>query len=99
MFERTTEHADSVEAARDFADKFSIDYPVLVAGTVTDDDVLRKLPQVAAFKAYPTLFIVDRKGVVRDVHTGFVGPAAGRHHEEQVREMTALVDALLDEPA
>jgi thiol-disulfide isomerase/thioredoxin len=99
MFERTTEHADSVEAARDFADKFSIDYPVLVAGTVTDDDVLRKLPQVAAFNAYPTLFIVDRKGVVRDVHTGFVGPAAGRHHEEQVREMTALVDALLDEPA
>jgi peroxiredoxin len=99
MFERTTEFADSVKAARDFADKFSIDYPVLVAGTVTDDDVLAKLPQVAAFKAYPTLFIVDRKGVVREVHTGFAGPAAGAWHEEQVREMTALVDALLDEPA
>jgi thiol-disulfide isomerase/thioredoxin len=99
MFERTTDFAASAKAARDFSDKFSIDYPVLVAGVVTDDDVLRKLPQVAAFRAYPTLFIVDRKGVVREIHTGFAGPAAGRYHEEQARELTALVDGLLDEPA
>ena len=99
MFERTTDFESSAKAARDFAEKFGIDYPVLVSGTVTDDDVLKKLPQVAAFKAYPTLFVIDRKGVVREVHTGFAGPAAGSHHEEQVREMTALVDGLLDEPA
>jgi peroxiredoxin len=99
MFERTTDFAGSAEAARDFAEKFAIDYPVLVAGTVTDDDVLKKLPQLAAFKAYPTLFVIDRKGVVREVHTGFAGPAAGAHHEEQARELTALVDALLAEPA
>jgi hypothetical protein len=61
--------------------------------------VLQKLPQIAAFRAYPTLFVIDRKGVVRQVHTGFAGPAAGRYHEEQDREMTALIDGLLDEPA
>ena len=99
MFERTTDFASSAEAARDFAEKFSIDYPVLVAGTVTDEDVLKKLPQLAAFKAYPTLFVIDRKGTVREVHTGFAGPATGAHHEEQNRELTALVDRLLDEPA
>ncbi len=99
MFERTTDFAGSAKAARDFADKFSIDYPVLIAGTVTDDDVLKKLPQVAAFRAYPTLFIVDRKGVVRSIHTGFAGPAAGAYHEEQARELTSLIDGLLDEPA
>ena len=65
MFERTTDFESSAQAARDFADKFSIDYPVLVAGTVTDDDVLKKLPQVARFRAYPTLFVIDRKGIVR----------------------------------
>ena len=59
MFERTPDFASSAKAARDFAEKFAIDYPVLIAGTVTDDDVLKKLPQLAAFKAYPTLF-VDR---------------------------------------
>ena len=99
MFERTIDFAASAEAARDFVEKFAIDYPVLIAGTVTDDDVLKKLPQLVAFKAYPTLFVIDRKGVVRDVHTGFAGPATGAHQEEQKRELTALVDELLDEPA
>jgi peroxiredoxin len=97
MFERTTDFAGSAKAARDFADKFSIDYPVLIAGTVTDDDVLKKLPQVAAFKAYPTLFIIDRKGIVREIHTGFAGPATGSHHDEQNRELTEYVDSLLAE--
>ena len=97
MFERTTDFESSAQAARDFADKFAIEYPVLVAGTVTDDDVLKKLPQIARFRAYPTLFMIDRKGIVREIHTGFAGPAAGRYHEEQLREMTALVDSLLAE--
>jgi len=99
MFERTPDFASQAEAVRDFVAKFDIDYPVLIAGTTSDDDVLKKLPQVAAFKAYPTLFAIDRKGVVRAVHTGFMGPATGARHEEQNRELTALVDALLDEPA
>ena len=99
MFERTTDFESQAKAARDFAEKFAIDYPVLVAGTVTDDDVRQKLPQVAAFKAYPTMFVIDRKGVVRTVHTGFAGPATGELHEKQNRELTALVDGLLDEPA
>ena len=97
MFERTLDFASSAKAARDFAEKFDIDYPVLVAGTVSDGDVLKKLPQLAAFKAYPTLVVVDRKGVIRAIHTGFAGPAAGSHHEEQGRELTALVDSLLAE--
>ena len=99
MFERTPDFASQAKAARDFAAEFGIDHAVLIAGTTSDDDVLKKLPQVAAFKAYPTLFVIDRKGVVRNIHTGFAGPATGRHHEEQNRELTALVDGLLDEPA
>ncbi len=98
MFERTPDFPSQAEAARDFAAKFGIDYPVLIVGTTSDDDVLTKLPQIAAFKAYPTLFVIDRKGVVRNVHTGYAGPATGELHEKQNRELTALVDQLLDEP-
>jgi hypothetical protein len=36
---------------------------------------------------------------VRRIHTGFAGPATGAHHEEQNQELSALVDALLNEPA
>jgi thiol-disulfide isomerase/thioredoxin len=98
MFERTLDFESQAKGARAFAGKFAIDYPVLVAGTVTDDEPLRKLPELAALKAYPTMLAIDRKGVVRAVHTGFAGPATGTHFEEQTRELTALVDGLLAEP-
>lgn len=97
MFEHTPDFESASGAARDFAEKYSIDYPVLIAGTTTDDDVLKKLPQLASFKAYPTLFVIDRQGRVRATHTGFSGPATGSHYEEQNRELAALVDSLLEE--
>jgi len=98
MFEYTPDFQSASVAVRDFIDKFSIDYPVLIAGTTTDEDVLKKLPQLAAFKAYPTLIVIGRDGRVRQIHTGFSGPATGNHYEEQNRELTALVEALLNEP-
>ena len=99
MFEHTPDFASASDAARDFAQKYSIDYPVLIAGTTTDDDVMKKLPQLSAFKAYPTLFVIDRQGRVNTIHTGFSGPATGVHYEEQNRELSALVDGLLKKPA
>ena len=98
MFEYTPDFASAASAAREFAEKFAIDYPVLIAGTTTDDDVLKKLPQLAAFRAYPTLFAIDRQGRVHTIHAGFSGPATGEHFETQNRALTALVDSLLLEP-
>jgi peroxiredoxin len=97
MFEHTPDFASASSAARAFAERYSIDYPVLIAGTTSDDDVLKKLPQLAAFMAYPTLFVIDRHGRVRTIHTGFSGPATGSHYEEQSRELSALIDTLLEE--
>jgi len=98
MFERTLDFASESAAARDFVEHYAIDYPVLIAGTALNEEVMKKLPQLASFKAYPTLFVIDRKGVVRMIHTGFAGPATGSHYEQQRRELTTLVDGLLDEP-
>jgi len=98
MFEHTPDFASASAAARSFAEKFSIDYPVLIAGTTSDNDVLKKLPQLQAFGAYPTLFIFDRKGSLRRTHAGFSGPATGAHYQELNSELTAFVDLLLKEP-
>ncbi|MDH4258848.1 MAG: TlpA family protein disulfide reductase [Gammaproteobacteria bacterium] len=97
MFEYTPDFASASAAARAFAEKFAIDYPVLIAGTTVDNDVLKKLPQLEKFSAYPTLLIFDRKGTLRFTHAGFSGPATGAHYDEQNRELSALVDTLLQE--
>ena len=97
MFEHTLDFASAAASARAFAEKFSIDYPVLVAGTTSDNDVLKKLPQLQTFSAYPTLFVIDRKGTVRRTLAGFSGPATGPHYQAQNAELTAFVDTLLKE--
>jgi len=48
--------------------------------------------------AFPTTLFVDRGGVVRKIHTGFSGPATGKHYEKLVTDFTATVDTLLAEP-
>ena len=86
-------------ANRRFVEQYGIEWPVLIAGISDKDDVRAKLPQLERFLAYPTSLFVDRKGRVRRIHTGFSGPATGRHHGEWRAEFTALVNALLAEPA
>jgi peroxiredoxin len=93
MFEYTADFAASAAAARDFVQKFGIDYPVLIAGTA--GEVPDKLPQLETFYAYPTMLVLDREGVIRHVHTGFSGPATGAHYEKFVAEFTTLIDGLL----
>jgi peroxiredoxin len=93
MFEYTADFDEAASLARDFVRKFSIDYPVLIAGTA--GEVPDKLPQLETFYAYPTMLVLDREGVVRHVHTGFSGPATGAHYGKFVAEFTALIDGML----
>lgn len=93
MFEYTADFDEAAALGRDFVRKFSIDYPVLIAGTT--GEVPEKLPQLETFYAYPTMLVLDREGVIRHVHTGFSGPATGTHYEKFVAEFTALVDGML----
>jgi len=60
-------------------------------------DAIRKLPMLDHFSAFPTTIFVDRKGVVRKIHTGFSGPATGDHYTQFVDEVKATLDQLLAE--
>lgn len=47
--------------------------------------------------AFPTTIFIDKKGAIRDVHTGFSGPGTGSHYTELVKEVTAIIESLLNE--
>lgn len=98
MFERHGEFDKAAQAVRGYRDDFGITFPMLVAGVSDNDDASKKLPSLSGVYGYPTAIFVDRHGKVRKIHTGFNGPATGRHYEEYVSEFRALVDELLAEP-
>jgi thiol-disulfide isomerase/thioredoxin len=97
MFERHGDFAKAAAAVRNYRRDLGINFPILVAGVAEADDVSNKLPMLTGIYGYPTAILLDRQHKVRDIHTGFSGPATGRHYEEYVAEFTAKVETLLAE--
>ena len=98
MFEQVGDFPQAAEAVYRFRDRYNIDYTTLIAGTSDKDDAASRLPQLNGVFAFPTTLFIDRTGVVRKIHTGFSGPATGKHYEKLVADFTSTVDALLAEP-
>jgi thiol-disulfide isomerase/thioredoxin len=76
--------------------KYSIDFPLLLAGTTDAGQIAATLPQLRNFGAYPTTIFLDRHGRVRLIHAGFSGPATGRL-EEVRQNFERTIVKLLDE--
>jgi len=47
--------------------------------------------------AFPTGLLLDRKGIIRRVETGFSGPGTGEHYNKFIDETTKLIEQLLSE--
>lgn len=97
MFERHGEFEKAVRAVRSYREDLGIEFPTLIAGVSDTDDASKKLPSLTGVYGYPTTLFIDKRGRVRKIHTGFSGPATGKHYDEYVAEFRALVDALLAE--
>jgi thiol-disulfide isomerase/thioredoxin len=82
---------------RAFIAHYGITYPVLVAGTT--DQLAEKIPQGVNLNCWPTSFFVGRDGLVKETHAGFAGPGNTAGHIALERDVTALVEKLLAEPA
>lgn len=99
MFERHGEFERAAQAVRGYRKDLGIEFTTLIAGLSETDDAAKALPTLTGVYGFPTTLIIDRKGVVRDTHVGFSGPATGRHYEEYVTEFRGLIDQLLAEPS
>ena len=98
MFERHGEFDKAAAAVRGYEHDLGINYPTLIAGIADDEDPEKKLPSLSGVFGYPTAIFLDKTGKVRKIHTGFTGPATGKHYDEYAEEFRTFVDALLQEP-
>jgi len=97
-YERTTDFAKSKPTLQQLKTRFNINYPLLITGyTPAKGDPLKSLPMLADFKGFPTTIIIDKRGDVRKIHTGFSGPGTGKYYTEFVSEFEKLTNELLAE--
>jgi hypothetical protein len=47
--------------------------------------------------SFPTTLIIDKKGSIRKIHTGFNGPATGKYYTDFKKEMSVFINQLLAE--
>jgi peroxiredoxin len=79
-------------------DKYNIKYDIAFGGLADKKLVSQKLPALNKFIAFPTTIIIDRKGEVREIYTGYTGTVTGKYHEEYEKKFNKLLDELIAEP-
>jgi thiol-disulfide isomerase/thioredoxin len=57
----------------------NIPYDLVYAGYASIDSVAAKLPELQNLMAFPTMILIDKNDKVRQIHTGFDGPASSKN--------------------
>ncbi|MEA4919088.1 TlpA disulfide reductase family protein [Proteiniphilum sp.] len=96
-FERKNDFDYAKTALTRLKNRYGANYEILFGGEVGRESVANALPEVDNFSSYPTTLFIDKKGVVRKIHTGFNGPATGLFYEEFKRDFNSLINSLLSE--
>jgi thiol-disulfide isomerase/thioredoxin len=78
-------------------ERLRLTYPIVYGGNANRDSSSASLPMLEKIMAYPTSVIIDRKGVVRKIHTGFSGPATGNEYLDYMASFDSFVRELLKE--
>jgi peroxiredoxin len=81
-----------------FKQYFDVRYDIVFGGLADKKVATEKLSGLNYMAAFPTTIIIDRKGEVREIYTGYTGTVTGEYHEQYVAKFNALLDELLAEP-
>jgi thiol-disulfide isomerase/thioredoxin len=96
-YERMPEYDQAAARLRQMKERLHVGYDLAVAGVSNKDSVAKSMPQLAKFLAFPTTIFLDKKGMVRSIHTGFSGPGTGKYYAEETASFNRTVDKLLKE--
>ncbi|QIL77477.1 TlpA family protein disulfide reductase [Hymenobacter sp. HDW8] len=96
-FERSPDQKKAAERLIKMKERLNVGYDLAVAGIADKDAAGKALPQINKVLAFPTTIILDKKGDVRKIHTGFSGPGTGKYYDEFVADFNQTIDQLVKE--
>ncbi|WP_430907775.1 peroxiredoxin family protein [Maribacter sp. 2-571] len=98
-FEYAKTETGAFKSIERLKERIGVEYPIVLAqyGTSDKQKAQEKLPMLNHVLSYPTTILIDKKGEVRKIHTGFNGPATGEKHLEFKNTFEAFVQNLLNE--
>jgi peroxiredoxin len=78
--------------------KYGIEYDLVFGGIADKKVATEKLKGINYLAAFPTTFVIDRRGDVRQIFTGYTGTVTGEYYKDYVVKFNKLLDELIAEP-
>jgi peroxiredoxin len=97
-FEQEDDFAYFQKTLGKFKSFFDIRYDIAFGGIADKKVATEKLKGLNYMAAFPTTFIIDRKGEVREIYTGYTGTITGEYYDAYVKKFNTLLDELIAEP-
>lgn len=97
-FEQEDDYAYFQKTLGKFKSFFDIRYDLVFGGIADKKVATEKLKGLNYMAAFPTTFIIDRRGDVREIYTGFTGTITGQYYDDYVVKFNSLLDGLIAEP-
>lgn len=98
-YEYSTDWERSIKSLRKFQQRYDVQYSILNTEVPVTDSLRteKTLPEVTPIKVFPSSIILDKKGKIRKLDSGFNGPATGEHYTHYKNEFESLINQLLKE--
>ncbi|MFD1553037.1 TlpA family protein disulfide reductase [Putridiphycobacter roseus] len=94
-FEIEKTEEEKLKRLERFKESIAIPYDILLGGDANKGEATKAFPMLNQIISFPTLIIIDSKGNVQKIHTGFSGPATGEHYitfKEDLYKFIATLD-------
>ncbi len=96
-FEAGKTNDNKLLTLKKYKEYMGVKYPVLLGGDACKPCAVQKFPMLNNIMSFPTLLIIDKKGEIRKIHTGFSGPSTGKYYTDFVQNTTKYVEQLIAE--
>lgn len=96
-FERSPSFEEAAKNVKRHQIHLGADWTFLISGFNGKDKASKALPMLSQIISFPTAVFIDRKGVIRKIHTGFYGPGTGSYYDRFYETTNAFINRLLVE--
>ena len=91
---KTTE--DKIKQLKKYKSYMKVNYKLLIGGDACKSCATDMFPMLNKIISFPTLIIIDKKGEIKKIHTGFSGPSTGHYYKEFVKNTTQYIEGLIN---
>jgi thiol-disulfide isomerase/thioredoxin len=96
-FERSDDFEIAAKNVANHRNHLQAPWEFLIAGNASKDKAAEVLPMLNHVMSFPTSIFIDRRGLVRKIHTGFYGPGTGSYYDRFVEKNQTFIEKLLSE--